>query len=196
MEYRSHQSCECYCVLRVGASWFALPALAVREVCPASEPVRLPDSPALLAGIVHLRNEFLAVLRLDDLAGEREGETQPERQLLVLSGPQQSLGGSCGRGRGISAAGSLGRCRSQDPGQLGGRCVRLRNLPRTRRASTRSKPAAPACRAGTVPRMDRLGAPSVVVPVRSALEGTDDGKRFVRGANNDYGTTVVEGVEA
>ena len=195
MEHRTHQPCESYCVLRVGASWFALPALAVREICPAGKPVRLPDSPALLAGIVHLRNEFLAVVRLDDLAGEGEGETQPERQLLVLSGPNSPWAVLVDE---VAALAPLevsvdGEAKTPDSWAavvLGSatfreRVVRALDPNRLHRLAEQELSR----------EWDRLGTPSVVVPARSALEGVDPGRRFGRGANNDCGTSVVEGGE-
>lgn len=74
-----------YCVFHQGGSLFAVPATCVLEVAADPGIVSVPGSDAVLAGLCHLRNEFLAVLDLRALAGEN-GEDLTEQQLLVISG--------------------------------------------------------------------------------------------------------------
>lgn len=76
-------SSERYCVFVCHTNWFALPATCIREVCPKPPLVAIPRAATVLAGICHLRNEFLPVVRLDDSASDVE-----VNQLLVLSGTQ------------------------------------------------------------------------------------------------------------
>lgn len=77
-----------YCVFHQGGSLFAVPATCVLEVAKDPGIVSVPGSDAVLAGLCHLRNEFLAVLDLRALAGENgeNGQDLTEQQLLVISG--------------------------------------------------------------------------------------------------------------
>jgi len=79
---------EKYCVFRQASDWYAFPALAVLEVAPAPEVISIPNSDQVLAGMCHLRNEFLPVLRLQTLAGEATAKAPGEQQLLVVHGTQ------------------------------------------------------------------------------------------------------------
>jgi purine-binding chemotaxis protein CheW len=74
---------EKYCVFRQGHAWFALPAICVLEVAANPGVVSVPGANSALAGLCHLRNEFLAVLDLSSLAGE-DGAVQDSQQLLVV----------------------------------------------------------------------------------------------------------------
>lgn len=74
-----------YCVFRQGGSFFGLPATCVLEVAEDPGVSSVPGSDSVLAGLCHLRNEFLAVLDLRALAGENENDLD-EQQLLVISG--------------------------------------------------------------------------------------------------------------
>ena len=74
-----------HCVFRCQQSWFALPATAVREVTYAPELSVVPGSHASLAGLCHLRSEFIPVMQIDALLDETvigKGENQ---KLLVLT---------------------------------------------------------------------------------------------------------------
>jgi chemotaxis signal transduction protein len=77
---------ERYCILRKGDSWFAVPAMAVREVSSCDMTIPIPQSPPVLAGLCHLRDEFLPVLQLRDLAGDESTKANQGGQLLVISG--------------------------------------------------------------------------------------------------------------
>ena len=77
---------EKYCVFRQGTSLFALPANCVVEVSPGPVMVSVPDSNPVLAGIAHLRNEFLPVLELRALMDAEAHRGSLERQLLVVNG--------------------------------------------------------------------------------------------------------------
>jgi len=74
-----------YCVFRQGGSLFALPATCVLEVAANPGVSSVPGADSVLAGLCHLRNEFLAVLDLRALAGE-DGVDRDDQQLLVISG--------------------------------------------------------------------------------------------------------------
>ena len=78
---------EKYCVVRRGTSWFALPAVSVREVCSGATTVPIPRSHPALAGLCHVRSEFLAVLSLVDLAGDQGTPLRRDESLLVMTGP-------------------------------------------------------------------------------------------------------------
>ncbi len=87
-----HSTCDKYCVFVSGSGWYALQALAVREVAPCPVLFRLPATDAALAGICHLRNEFLAIVRLDLLQAHEAQANRDPRQLLVLTGTAGAWG--------------------------------------------------------------------------------------------------------
>lgn len=74
------------CVFRVGSSWFSLLATAVREVTMAPDLVRVPGSHPALAGLCHVRNEFVPVVLLGPLLGDAADAQPAARKMLVLSG--------------------------------------------------------------------------------------------------------------
>lgn len=80
-----------YCVFRSGPEWYALPALAVRYVAEVPKLYDVPQTDAALAGVCHLRNEFLAVVHLDVLRGAAEPSSEP-RQLIVVNCAHGSWG--------------------------------------------------------------------------------------------------------
>ena len=73
-----------HCVFQYGDSRFALVATAVREVTHAPPLVRVPCCPPSLAGLCHLRSEFVPVVHLGPLLGQREIHVKKPGQLLVL----------------------------------------------------------------------------------------------------------------
>lgn len=76
-----------HCVFRAGASWFSMPAVTIREVLVAPVPVRLPESPAWLIGIVHIQSEFIPVISLERLLNQSPPlVTQGNERLLVMAG--------------------------------------------------------------------------------------------------------------
>ena len=81
----AHES-EKYCVFEHAGTTFAILANAIREVSLRPPHARVPDAPPMLAGIVHLRNEFLPLLR-DPEVFETEGKTGPrEAQVVIVNG--------------------------------------------------------------------------------------------------------------
>lgn len=82
-----------YCVFRCGAFGFALPAHSVREVTVRPAVIVVPCCASVLAGLGHLRNEFLPVFSLSALSSD-EGlsDEAPEGQMLVISGPEGAWG--------------------------------------------------------------------------------------------------------
>ena len=87
-----HSTCDKYCVFVRGSGWYALPALAVREIAPCPVLFRVPATDAALAGICQLRNEFLAIVRLDLLQAHQDQANRELRQLLLIL-PAFSQGG-------------------------------------------------------------------------------------------------------
>ena len=86
-----------YCIFRQGDSLFALPATCVLEVAANPGVSSVPGVEQVLAGICHLRNEFLAVVNLSVLASEDTVDSE-NQQLLVINGSRVSdLRGDQGR---------------------------------------------------------------------------------------------------
>tara|TARA_R110002049_G_scaffold27321_2_gene93964 strand:+ start:19258 stop:19782 length:525 start_codon:yes stop_codon:yes gene_type:complete len=73
-----------HCVFRCREDWFALPATSVREITYAPKLSVVPGSHPLLAGMCHLRSEFLPVVRVDVLLADEAIETANDEKLLVL----------------------------------------------------------------------------------------------------------------
>jgi purine-binding chemotaxis protein CheW len=74
-----------YCVLRQGTAWFAVPAIAVREVLPRPSITSVPGLEGSVAGLCHLRTGFLPVLSLGSLLGEHTTANSAGAQLLVMN---------------------------------------------------------------------------------------------------------------
>lgn len=74
-----------HCVFCLGDSWFALPATCLLEVAANPGVSAVPGANSVLAGICHLRNEFLAAIDLRALAGEESVDFGDQR-LLVING--------------------------------------------------------------------------------------------------------------
>ncbi len=75
-----------HCVFRIGSGWFSIPATAVREIVPASEIVSVPASHRSLAGLCHVRSEFVPVLRLGALLQEPAEGSGENQKVLVIEG--------------------------------------------------------------------------------------------------------------
>lgn len=76
-----------HCIFRCGAATFSLPANAVREIVPTPDVVSVPVSHDTLAGLGHVRNEFLPILNLEPMIGPQARVTLNPGQLLVLNSP-------------------------------------------------------------------------------------------------------------
>ena len=74
-----------YCVFRSGQNWHAVPALSVRYVTPTPRLFAVPQTHGVLAGVCHLRNEFLAVLHLGRLCGHETASALPSKLLSIAS---------------------------------------------------------------------------------------------------------------
>ncbi len=74
--------CEKYCVFQLRRSTIAVLADAVREVALRPAIASVPRSDLLLAGLTHLRNEFIPVIRLEPRAGNA---TDGDAHILVLN---------------------------------------------------------------------------------------------------------------
>ena len=75
-----------HCVFRIGSAWFSIPAMAVREILPTSSIVSVPASHPSLAGVCHVRSEFIPVLRLAALLQESDEGTRENQKMLVIEG--------------------------------------------------------------------------------------------------------------
>lgn len=74
-----------HCLFRSGRTWFAVPAIAVREIAVSPVLVRVPRSDPALAGMCHLRSEFIPVISLNHLLRFDIGENErPDNQLVVI----------------------------------------------------------------------------------------------------------------
>lgn len=71
-----------HCVFRRGASWFALPAVAVREVLARPDMVRVPETPTTFEGLCHVRSEFIPVVNLECLTND--AAHSEDRIMLIL----------------------------------------------------------------------------------------------------------------
>lgn len=76
---------ERFCVFRSDEAWFACPAMSVREVANRPPLVRVPCSPPQLAGLAHLRNEFVPVFSMSAI---QDVDNADERQLLLMGSSQ------------------------------------------------------------------------------------------------------------
>lgn len=70
-----------HCVFRHGASWLALPAMAVREVLPQPEMVTVPATSETYAGLCHVRSEFVPVLNLDSVLS---GNSHSNAEIMLI----------------------------------------------------------------------------------------------------------------
>ena len=77
------QTCEKYCVFQRGGDTLGILATAVREVALRPTIAVVPDADPSLAGLCHLRNEFLPVVSLNDL-NTRGGQTA-DMQIIVFT---------------------------------------------------------------------------------------------------------------
>jgi chemotaxis signal transduction protein len=79
------QACEKYCVFDRGDTLFAILATSVREVGLRPKISTVPGSHAMLAGLGHVRNEFLPFLQLNTSSnyGKPHGD---ESQMVIVSG--------------------------------------------------------------------------------------------------------------
>jgi chemotaxis signal transduction protein len=76
-----------HCVFRSGTSWFSVPAVSVREITIAPDLVRVPQCHPSLAGLCHLRSEFIPVISLASLPDIDASESpSAENKLMVING--------------------------------------------------------------------------------------------------------------
>ncbi len=71
-----------HCIFRHGSSWLAFPATSIRQALPCPQMVAVPRTPATFVGLCHVRSEFLPVLTLEAVTGERS--RTDEAILLVV----------------------------------------------------------------------------------------------------------------
>ena len=76
-----------HCIFRCDRSWFSLPAICVREITIAPDLVRVPNCHRSLAGLCHLRSEFIPVLSLTQLMSVDPAQTAERHgNLMVVNG--------------------------------------------------------------------------------------------------------------
>ncbi|MDG2385423.1 MAG: chemotaxis protein CheW [Pirellulaceae bacterium] len=80
------QTCEKYCVFEVGTSTLGVLATAVREVALRPQIAAVPDANHLLAGLCHLRNEFLPVVNLLDLDVASKSQSGGQQVIVITAG--------------------------------------------------------------------------------------------------------------
>jgi purine-binding chemotaxis protein CheW len=77
-------STEKFCVFQRASATFGVLASVVREVALQPSVTFVPDADPLLAGICHIRNEFLPVIRLSEFSVRKEISVG-EQQIIVIS---------------------------------------------------------------------------------------------------------------
>ena len=76
-----------HCIFRCDRSWFSLPATSVSEIAIAPELVQVPNCHPSLAGLCHLRSEFIPVLSLTRLMNvDTKQTTETHGKLMVIHG--------------------------------------------------------------------------------------------------------------
>ncbi|QDT08162.1 chemotaxis protein CheW [Planctomycetes bacterium K23_9] len=76
-----------HCMFRSGGDWFAIPAVVVREITASPALVRVPDCHPCLAGICHLRAEFIPAISISGiLEVNAKRDEEAESTLLVING--------------------------------------------------------------------------------------------------------------
>lgn len=72
------------CIFRIGQARFSVPAVSVREIAPQSPVAPVPVSHPALAGLCHVRSEFVPVLRLGQLLQDSSADDTTARKLVVI----------------------------------------------------------------------------------------------------------------
>ena len=88
----THEGSQTHCVFRRGSTLFAFPTYSVREVMERPAMAQVPHTKYLLAGLCHVRNRFIPVLRLDELLVESTGSLPEEQKMLVMDDPEGAWG--------------------------------------------------------------------------------------------------------
>ncbi len=75
-----------HCVFRSDDHWYSVPAVSIREIVTAPSVMPVPECHEALAGLCHLRSDFVPVLSLRALLESgRPGSADPQDNLLVFS---------------------------------------------------------------------------------------------------------------
>jgi len=83
---RQADELEKHCIFRCGTSYFSLLATSIREITLSPQLVRIPGCDESLAGLCHVRSEFVPVLHLNAMLGERNANVTDHKKMLVLNG--------------------------------------------------------------------------------------------------------------
>lgn len=81
-----------HCIFRANGAAFGVPAIAVREIIPRPLISKVPDAPVPVAGLTHLRTEFLPVLTAAVLLDTNVASSSECGHLMVLIGPDGPWG--------------------------------------------------------------------------------------------------------
>jgi len=69
---------------RVGQEFYALPIAQVREVRRFEPVTPMPESPAFMAGVLHLRGQVLAVMDLAHRLGKKSADYGDKTRILIV----------------------------------------------------------------------------------------------------------------
>ncbi|MCA9076838.1 MAG: chemotaxis protein CheW [Planctomycetaceae bacterium] len=87
MNVTSAQASGQYCVFSVRQETFAVDATDVREIVEMAPIVSVPHAPSCLAGLCHVRNEFVPVLLLSPFTSDSSTDLGGLSLLLLIDGP-------------------------------------------------------------------------------------------------------------
>ncbi len=75
-----------HCIFQCGVAHYAISATTIREVAYLPPLVPVPRCPELIAGICHIRSEFVPVVSVTSVLGiSDQGKSADAKQLLLLS---------------------------------------------------------------------------------------------------------------
>jgi chemotaxis signal transduction protein len=80
-----HPLTDHYCIFQAEDAIWAVAAASVREIADAAPIVVVPESPAEVVGVCHVRMEFVPVLSLSALLGDSGREYRTGDYLLILN---------------------------------------------------------------------------------------------------------------
>ncbi len=74
-------------LFRSDGHWYAVPAIAVRQITTSPERIAIPNCHGALAGVCHLRSEFIPVVSISGLQGlTSAANDETQKTLLVING--------------------------------------------------------------------------------------------------------------
>lgn len=79
-----HESVQSLVFFRLGTEILALPGRQVREILPLAEIFFVPGCPADMPGVINLRGDILAIIRLGQLLGLAGSDSRTCTNILVI----------------------------------------------------------------------------------------------------------------